>query len=142
MQRRLFLKSLFAAISTLSLFVLGRKPDVEAVSNNREILLQISPVAGFQFYDGNRLWTAIRPNDLLDLVAEPDNPYDKQAVKVMWNGNQLGYVPRSENTAVSQMLGRGQSLTARISALRQSSEPWDRILMKIYLTQDLRYRKY
>lgn len=135
MQRRIFLKSLFAAIPVLSLFILGRKPVAQALPINREVLLQTSPVAGFQFYDGDRLWTAMRPNDLLQLVAEPDNLYDEQAVKVMWNDNQLGYVPRQDNTAISQMLSRGLSLVARIGELHKSDDTWARIMMNIYLVQ-------
>ncbi len=132
MQRRIFLKSLFKALSALSLLALGKKPATAAASSNREILLQSSLVAGFQFYEGKRLWNSLRPNDTLQLVAEPENPHDDQAVKVMWNDSQLGYVPRHDNTAISQMLHRGQILIARIGEMQESAYPWARVTMDIF----------
>lgn len=135
MQRRIFLMSLVKAISALSLLTLAEKPSSATVPDNQEILLQTSPVAGFQFYDGDRLWTALRPNDPLQLVPEPENPHDDQAVKVMWNNNQLGYLPRRDNTAISQMLIHNQPLITRIGELKQSTDPWARMKMKIYLAQ-------
>jgi hypothetical protein len=135
MQRRIFLKSLVTALSALPLVTLAKRLAAAATPNNREILLQTSPVAGFQFYDGDQLWTTLRPNDRLQLVPEPENLHDNQAVKVMWNGDQLGYVPRRDNTAISQMLNRRQPLVAKIGELRQSTNPWDRMTMNIYLVQ-------
>lgn len=135
MQRRLFLQSLFKALSVLSFITLTKKPAAATITSTREILLQTSPVAGFQFYDGDRLWDSLRPNDTLQLVPEPENPHDNQAVKIMWNDNQLGYVPRRDNTAISQMLSRRHPLVARIGELQESSDPWARVTMKIYLVQ-------
>jgi hypothetical protein len=135
MQRRLFLKSLFKALSALSFITLTKKPAAAIIPSTREILLQTSPIAGFQFYDGDLLWNSLRPNDPLQLVPEPENPHDDQAVKVMWNDNQLGYVPRRDNTAISQMLNRRQRLIARIGGLQQSNDPWVRITMNIYMVQ-------
>lgn len=135
MQRRLFLKSLFKALSALSLITLTKKPAAATLPSTREIFLQTSPVAGFQFYDGDRQWDTLCPNDTLQLIPEPENPHDNQAVKVMWKGIQLGYVPRRDNTAISQMLSRRQLLVARIGELQESSDPWARVTMKIYMVQ-------
>src|SRR5689334_23732236 len=33
----------------------------------------------------------------LDLVREPENPHDANAVRVEWRGRKLGYVPRRDN---------------------------------------------
>jgi len=135
MQRRIFLKSLVKALSALSLITLGKKSVAATVINNKEILLLTSPVAGFQFYNGNLLWKTLRPNDPLLLMPEPENPYDEQAVKVMWNDDQLGYVPREDNTTISQMLARGQVLVARIGEMQESADPWARLIMNFNLVQ-------
>lgn len=135
MQRRIFLKWLVNALSALSLLTLGKKSAAATVTTKNEILLQTSPFAGFPFYDGDRLWDTLRPNDPLLLVPEPENPHDEQAVKVMWTDNQLGYVPRHDNTTISQMLVRGQALGARISELQESADPWARLTMNIFLVQ-------
>jgi hypothetical protein len=69
----------------------------------------------------------MREGDPLTLVREPANPYDPKAVRVDWQGQKLGYVPRLENTAVAQMLDRGERLTARIVRLQESADPWERM---------------
>lgn len=135
MQRRAFLKTLFSVFSALPFLVRPALTHAGDKAASKEVLLQTSPVAGFQFYNGEKLWNRLKPGAILQLVAEPDNPHDSQAVKVMFDADQLGYVPRRENTAISQMLVRGQALVARISELRQSTAPWARITMNIYLVQ-------
>ncbi len=59
----------------------------------RRVLLQESPVAGFQYYRGERVWPALREGDQLALVREPANPYDPRAVRIDWKEQKLGYVP-------------------------------------------------
>ncbi len=38
----------------------------------------------------------LRPSGVVSFEAEPDNEYDKKAVKVMYKGDHIGYVPKSE----------------------------------------------
>jgi HIRAN domain. len=54
-------------------------------------------------------------------------------VRVDWRGRKLGYVPRSQNAAVAWMLDRGERLSARIVALRESRDPWQRIRFEVML---------
>jgi hypothetical protein len=96
------------------------------------MLVQNSPLAGFQYYAGGELWQQIRVGDALDLVREPDNPHDRNAVRVEWRGRKLGYLPRAENRAVSAELDRGTRLAARVSHLREERNPWRRIGIDIY----------
>lgn len=60
-----------------------------------------------------------------------DNPFDSNATRVEWRGRKLGYVPAMENTAVAQMLDRGQTLHARITRLVSSRNPWERIRFEV-----------
>jgi hypothetical protein len=48
-------------------------------------------------------------------------------VRIDWNGAKLGYLPRLDAAAVSQLLDRGEHLTTRIAALAAESDPWRRI---------------
>jgi hypothetical protein len=95
------------------------------------MLLQTSPVAGFQYHQGELLWAFMRRGDRLSLVREPDNEYDEKAVRIDWSRFKLGYVPRIENHAVSQMLDRGEKLAARIVQLQQAGNPWKRMRVAI-----------
>ena len=97
------------------------------------ILLQSSPLAGFRYHEGKALWGELKVGDALQLVREPDNPYDPKAVRVDWQGHVLGYVPRAENAAVARQIDRGEKLEARIVKLRKSRNPRQRIEFDIYL---------
>ena len=99
----------------------------------RAILIQQSPIAGFQFHAGETLWPQLAIGDALTLTREPDNRYDPRAVRMDWQGHKFGYVPKRENTAVAQMLDRGQRLEAGIIELRESSNPWKRVMVVVRL---------
>ena len=97
------------------------------------ILLQDSPLAGFQYHAGKALWPQMRAGDALALVREPDNPHDARAVRVEWRGHKIGYVPRRENADVARLLDRGQALSARIVRLAEVRDPWSRVRFEILI---------
>jgi HIRAN domain len=84
------------------------------------IIVQRSPLAGFRHYEGSSVWRELRQGDALDLVREPDNPYDANAVRIEWRGRKLGYLPRRDNTAVARQLDRGARLEARVARLQEN----------------------
>lgn len=95
------------------------------------ILLQDSPLAGFQYHDGKKLWDQIKVGDALTLVREPDNVHDARAIRVDWQGHKLGYVPRRENADIARLMDGGTRLEARISRLVESRDPWQRVRFEI-----------
>jgi hypothetical protein len=97
------------------------------------VLVQSSPLAGSQYHALDELWDALRVGSVLQLVREPDNPYDAHAVRVEWRGRLLGYVPRAENRSVAAALDAGEHLEARVAKLRQQRNPWQRLEMEILL---------
>lgn len=115
---------------SLSIWLLAQSP---AFAESIKILVQSSPLAGSQYYSASRLWTEIRIGDRLSLAREPDNRHDRSAVRVEWNGQKLGYVPRAENRAVAQALDAGERLEARVAGLRDDPDPWRRIEFEIFL---------
>jgi len=78
-------------------------------------LLKQTVIAGFQYYRGEQLWDFLRQDLPLQLRREPRNRFDCHAVAVYWNGNKLGFIPRSENLAIASLLDHGQQLEARIA---------------------------
>jgi len=131
MNRRAFLHSLFAAASVVPAAPLAFAATWPGPA--RKLLVQQSPVAGFQYHEGERLWPALAEGELLRLVREPENGYDKNAVRVEWRGRKLGYVPGTENYAVRSLMDRGERLSARIVRLERSDNPWDRIRFEVSL---------
>jgi hypothetical protein len=98
-----------------------------------KILIQSSPLAGSQYYAANAVWPQIRLGDRLTLSREPDNRHDRNAIRVDWNGRQLGYVPRAENRAIAAALDGNEKLEARVSKLRNEPDPWRRVEFEVYL---------
>lgn len=101
---------------------------------HREIL-QISPLAGFQHYAGAAFFPLMQAGDRLELQREPDNPYDSQAVRVLWRGSQIGYAPRADNVDLARIMDRGTRVEARILQLQTSRDPWKRVLIEVYLPE-------
>ncbi len=97
------------------------------------IIVQQSPLAGFQFYDGKALWDEMKLGDALTLVRERDNPHDANAVRIEWQGSRLGYLPRRENADVARQMDRGAAVKARIVKLTQARNPWQRVLFEVYV---------
>jgi hypothetical protein len=97
------------------------------------IIVQQSPLAGFQYYDGKTLWDEMKLGDALTLVRERDNPHDANAVRVEWNGSRLGYIPRRENADVARQMDRGAAVKARIVKLTEARNPWQRVLFEVYV---------
>jgi hypothetical protein len=104
-----------AAIALTAMLATACADAAEAV-----IIVQRSPVAGFRHYSGGEVLRELKPGDRLDLVREPGNPHDANAVRVEWRGVKLGYVPRSDNAAVARQMDRGVALAARLAAARQN----------------------
>jgi hypothetical protein len=98
-----------------------------------QLLVQDSPLAGFRYGEAAAVWPELREGDALELVREPDNPHDANAVRVDWRGRKLGYVPRRENAAIAWGLDRGAPLRARVSRLAQHPNPARRIGFEIYI---------
>ena len=84
------------------------------------IVVQRSPLAGFRHYQAPEVWHDVKAGDRLELVREPDNPYDPNAVRIDWQGRKLGYLPRRDNAAVARQLDRGAALQAMVVQLVQN----------------------
>ena len=126
MKRRTFFRRLFGSLgATVASPTIG--------AEDRSVLIQESPIAGFQFHSGDAIWSSLDVGEELTLVRESSNTHDPDAVAVYYHEDMLGYVPRGDNRAIAQMLDRGESLEARISKLLIEEDPWERIRITISL---------
>lgn len=123
MLRRTFLQTFTTLLRGIAL---PEIPQAKWISSSWKIL-QISPVAGFQYYQGEALWPQLQEGQMLKLIREFNNPYDNRAVRIDWQEYQLGYIPRMDNTAISQLLDRKEKMLALIIGLKKSNNPWERI---------------
>ena len=112
---------------------LGLALSLVALASEVRILVQSSPLAGFRYYAGESLWRDMREGDRLALIREADNPHDASAVRIEWRGQKLGYLPRAENRAVATAMDRGEAVDARIAKLREHRNPWQRMLIEVFV---------
>lgn len=101
-----------------------------------ELLVQTSPLAGFQYHAGRALWPLMQVGDPLVLVREPWNPYDPAAIRVEWRGAPVGFVPKQENRDLARLMDGGARLAGRIVHLQRSRDPWRRLLFEVRLEQE------
>jgi hypothetical protein len=126
LQRRTFFRRL---LGTLGAAVTGSPVRAE----RDRVIIQESRIAGFQFHSGEAVWSSLSAGDRLKLVREPKSVHDPNAVAVYFHDQQLGYIPRAENSTIAQMLDRGEQLDARICRLVESSDPWERVRITVSL---------
>ena len=121
----------------------------QAMAETVRMLIQSAAVAGFRHHQAPTLFDQLRPGDTLILKREPDNPYDRHAIQVLWQGQLLGYVPRRNNQALAwaldqnpqlsdqhnaeRNLHRNFQISARISALHARARPRGRIEFDVFL---------
>lgn len=79
-------------------------------------------IAGFQYADGALVLDRLKAGMSLQMEAEPDNPYDPNAVVIRWGGVKLGYVPRAENGFLSAALWFGHTGLFELRVLQVSPE--------------------
>jgi len=101
------------------------------LANKSRVVIQESPIAGFQFHDGETVWNSLAVGDELRLAREAENPHDGNAVAIYRGTAKLGYVPRGENTAVAQLMDRGECLSATIASVTADQDPWKRTRITI-----------
>ena len=120
-----------------ALFIMGTLMAFPSIGQERQgrvqMLVQNSPLAGFRHAEAADAWPDLRQGDELTLVREPDNAFDKNAVRVEWRGRKLGYVPRRENSALAWALDRGETLRARVSRCEWHPNPARRIAFQVFV---------
>lgn len=85
------------------------------------------PIAGYTHYRTHALEGRFVPGQRLQLVREPDNPHDPLAVRISWNNQTLGYLPRPANRRIARRLDAGEALACRIARVRPERPPWERL---------------
>ena len=93
-------------------------------------------IAGFQYHEGALALSKLKPGKKLKLVAEPDNPYDPNAVRIERKGVHLGYVPRARNAFLAQLLHFGHTgvVECRVMQVNPQATPREQVYVGLYVT--------
>jgi hypothetical protein len=108
-------------------------PHIALAQGEIRLLVQSSPLAGFRYYAAEARWQEMKEGQALTLVREPENVHDRNAVRVEWRGEKLGYLPRRENKAVATAMDTGDKIDAKIAKLREHPDPWQRMLIDVFV---------
>jgi hypothetical protein len=73
-------------------------------------------IAGASYCEKSALET-LTVGTYIDLVPEPDNEYDKNAVKLICNGRKIGYISKKDNTAFATCLNMNRNIYGVITAV-------------------------
>ena len=93
-------------------------------------------VAGVQHHDLNTVINAIEEGDGLDLVPEPTNKFDTNAIKIMYEGTMIGYVPKKFSAEVAGAIEIGTDVECEVTKLNKDAKPWEQIEVKIYSLEE------
>ena len=94
-------------------------------------------LAGRKYHDADMVWDLLRIGTSLRLEREPDNRYDPEAVQVIFNNDGedflLGYIPRSDNHALSPFFDMDYTdiFDCRISRISPEEHPEEQIQLTI-----------
>lgn len=73
-------------------------------------------IAGSHYCDKIAL-DSLEVGTCFDLEAEPENPYDKDAVRLVYRGYKIGYVPKQDSLAFATCLKLGRTVYGVITAI-------------------------
>ena len=118
MDRGNFLKILAAGSG--SLLFTGLNIGSEQINYDlRKVKIYDNYVRGVHFQKKNFLAVQLKVDDVLNLVRESENKYDRFAIKVEKNGTFLGYIAAYENIVMAMLMDQGVSLEASVSHVKQ-----------------------
>lgn len=89
-------------------------------NESKEIIVAIR---GIQYENRREIALLVNQGDSLELELEIDNLYDPYAVKVLFDGRQIGYVERDKARIVSRELQSGRSVSAYAEDVQHPRDP-------------------
>ena len=92
-------------------------------------------IAGFQRYDGASVLSQLEVGTPLSLVPDFSNPYDPEAVALMFGNVMLGYVPCERNAQLAQFLyfGHGNAFECKVTQVDPQQDPWRQVRVGVYV---------
>ena len=89
-------------------------------------------MAGAKFYQLPWVLNELKVGDEVKLIPDPENRYDQNAVEIHVNEFKLGFVPRTNNLVLQQLLLANTTITARISVINAQADQWKQVKVTLY----------
>src|SRR3954469_9287365 len=75
--------------------------------------------------------------EMLELVREPQNEHDENAIALHWNGHMIGYIPREENRILSRLMDIGTpELMAEITHIQPQARTWENVHIAVLILKE------
>lgn len=92
-------------------------------------------VAGVKHHKFYEIAEDLKEGDSVQLIPEPNNKYDKFAVRIEALKTMLGYVPANVSeivsNAIANSLFNGESLPATVIEVSLEAQPWSALKLKV-----------
>lgn len=118
MERSEFLKILTAGAGSL-LFTGFDVKSGNLKYDLKKVKIYDNYVRGVHFRKKDFLSASLKENERVNLVREPENKYDRFAIRVEKDGKFLGYIPAYENIVMAMLLDQGVQLEANVSEIKK-----------------------
>ena len=100
---------------------------------DEDILALESIVAGTSYLNLQEIEKEIIPKETeLTLQREPENEFDKFAIKLIYKDNKLGYIPKSKNQTIARLMDVGKQFYAKV-ATKEWEGKWLRMDLEVFL---------
>ena len=74
-------------------------------------------------YEDKKVLERLTVDTYIDMVLEPDNPYDRDAVALFFEGEKIGYVPKAEKRPFVACLKLKRGIYGVITDIDESEYP-------------------
>ena len=90
-------------------------------------------VAGVTFYNVN--FASIKKSSKVQIIPEPTNPYDKNALKVIIDGTHVGYIKRELAETLAPKILDGAFIKAKVKSVVGWNKPNQGIILTLSITE-------
>ena len=93
-------------------------------------------IAGVQHHQMHKILDGLDEGGYFQLVAEPTNKFDPNAVRIECSDVMCGYVPKKFSSEVAGLIEIGAKLECKIERLDKNAKPWEQCFVHIMEVED------
>ena len=93
-------------------------------------------IAGVQHHQMHKILDGLDEGGYFQLVAEPTNKFDPNAVRIECSDVMCGYVPKKFSSEVAGLIEIGTKLECVIERLDKKAKPWEQCFVHIMEVED------
>ena len=96
-------------------------------------------IAGFYFGDGEALLNRriLHEDQCVTLQRDKENKYDRHAVMVLLDGVKLGYIPKTKNIVLANLLdaGYGDCIIVHVTGVDRNNKQGQQVAIELHIKQ-------